>query len=80
MLAQQTMPTIRWSALLKKANTNEDFKQRLLSDPKGAIEQETGIRLPENMNIVTHEQSANTIHLVLPTAPSEDPDPLCIFL
>ncbi len=80
MLAQQTLPTLRWSSIVKKAQSNQEFKNNLLSDPKGTIERETGVKLPENMQIFTHEQSANAVHLLLPTAQTEEPEPLCIFL
>jgi hypothetical protein len=48
---------------------DEDFRQRLIEDPKGAVEEELGTRLPEGVRIVTVEESADTIYLVLPSTP-----------
>jgi flagellar basal body rod protein FlgC len=49
---------------------DEDFRQRLLSDPKGAIEEELETRLPQEVQVQAVEESAETIYLVLPPAPS----------
>src|SRR5918998_3081913 len=46
---------------------DESFRQRLLEDPKGAVEQELGTRLPEEVRVVAVEESAETIYLVLPS-------------
>jgi hypothetical protein len=47
---------------------DEDFRQRLLDDPKGAVEQELGSRLPEGVEVRAVEESAQIIYLVLPSA------------
>jgi hypothetical protein len=39
-----------------------------MEDPKGAVEQELGTRLPEEVRVVAVEESADTIYLVLPTS------------
>jgi hypothetical protein len=46
----------------------EDFRQRLLDDPKGTLEQELGSRLAESTEVRVVEESADTIYLVLPSA------------
>ena len=38
----------------------------MLSDPKGAIEQELGVTIPASLSIEVHEDSAETVHLTLP--------------
>ena len=48
---------------------DESFRQRLIEDPKGAVEQELGARLPEEVRVETVEESADTIYLVLPSTP-----------
>jgi len=55
--------------LIEKSLQDESFRERLLEDPKGAVEQELGTRLPEEVRVVTVEESADTIYLVLPSAP-----------
>ena len=56
------------SRLIEKGLRDESFRQQLLSDPKAAVEQELGTRLPEEMRIVAVEETADTIYLVLPSA------------
>jgi hypothetical protein len=46
---------------------DEDFRQRLLEDPKAAVEQELGTRLPEGVEVRVVEETAGTIYLVLPS-------------
>ena len=47
---------------------DEDFRQKLLDDPKGTLEQELGTRLPEALEVRAVQESADTIYLVLPFA------------
>ena len=54
--------------LIEKSAEDESFRQRLIEDPKGAVEQELGTRLPEEVRVVTVEETADTIYLVLPSA------------
>ena len=49
-----------------RAVEDADFRAWLLSDPKGAIEQTLGVRVPASMSVEVHEQSATTVHWVLP--------------
>jgi hypothetical protein len=44
----------------------EDFRQRLLEDPKGVVEEELGTRLSEGVQVRAVEETADTIYLVLP--------------
>jgi hypothetical protein len=55
--------------LIEKSLQDESFRRRLLEDPKAAVEQELGARLPEEVRVVTVEESAETIYLVLPSTP-----------
>jgi hypothetical protein len=54
--------------MIQRSMEDEDFRQRLLDDPKGALEQELGDRLPESMEVRAVEETADTIYLVLPSA------------
>jgi hypothetical protein len=54
--------------LVQRSMEDEDFRQRLLDDPKGAVEQELGSRLPEGVEVRAVEESAQIIYLVLPSA------------
>ena len=47
--------------LINRSLEDESFRQRLLDDPKGTIEQELGSRLPERIEVRVVEESAQTI-------------------
>ena len=55
--------------LIEKSLEDESFRQRLIEEPKGAVEQELGTRLPEGVRVVTVEETQDTIYLVLPSTP-----------
>ena len=52
--------------LIQRSLEDEDFRRRLLEDPKAAVEQELGTRLPEDVRVVAVEETSETIYLVLP--------------
>lgn len=53
--------------LIQRSMEDEDFRRRLLEDPKGTLEQELGRVLPEGVQVRVAEESADTIYLVLPS-------------
>ena len=54
--------------LIQRSMEDEDFRRRLLDDPKGTLEQELGGRLPEGVEVRAVQESAQSIYLVLPLA------------
>ena len=54
--------------LIERSLQEESFRQRLLDDPKGAIEQEMGTRVPEGFEVRVVQENADTIYLMLPSA------------
>jgi hypothetical protein len=54
--------------LVERSLQDEEFRQRLLDDPKGTLEQELGSALPEGSEVRAVQESADTIYLVLPSA------------
>jgi hypothetical protein len=54
--------------LVQRSLQDESFRQMLLADPKAAVEQELGSRLPEDVEVRVVQESARTIYLVLPSA------------
>jgi hypothetical protein len=54
--------------LIQRSLEDETFRQRLLDDPKGTIQQELGSRMPESVEVRVVEESAELIYLVLPSA------------
>ncbi|MEW6363689.1 MAG: NHLP leader peptide family RiPP precursor [Acidobacteriota bacterium] len=55
----------------KKVATSAQFREALLKDPKGTIGKEWGIKVRPDINIVVHENTANTVHFILPDAKAE---------
>jgi hypothetical protein len=54
--------------LVQRSMEDEDFKQRLLEDPKAVVEQELERRLPEEVQVRVVEENTDPIYLVLPSA------------
>ena len=55
--------------IVQRSIEDDAFRQRLIEDPKAALEQELGARLPEEVRVVTVEETQDTIYLVLPSTP-----------
>ncbi|MGF1470886.1 MAG: NHLP leader peptide family RiPP precursor [Rubrobacteraceae bacterium] len=55
--------------LMQRSVEDEEFRQRLLDDPRTAIEQEIGTSLPEEVEIRTVEETQDAVYLVLPPKP-----------
>jgi hypothetical protein len=53
--------------LVERGLEDETFRQRLLQDPRGAIEEELGTQLPAELQVVAVEETAETIYLRLPS-------------
>jgi len=56
-------------SIVRRSIEDESFRQRLIEDPKAAVEQELGARLPEEVRVVAVEETPDTIYLVLPATP-----------
>jgi hypothetical protein len=54
--------------LIQRSLDEEEFRRRLLDDPKATIEQELGARLPEGVQVRAVEETAESVYLVLPSA------------
>ena len=52
---------------MSEAADRVEMERRLLEDPKGAVEEELGTRLPEDVRVVAVEETSDTIYLVLPS-------------
>jgi hypothetical protein len=60
---------VEWErSLIQRSMEDEEFRQRLLEDPKGTLEQELGGRLAESVEVRVVEETKDTIYLVLPSA------------
>ena len=54
--------------LIERSLQDDAFRQQLLDDPKAAVEQELGTRLPNEVSVEAVEETADTFYLVLPSA------------
>ncbi len=52
-----------------KAAEDDDFRARLIADPRATVEEEVGLRFPDGYRIHVHEESATEAHVVLPPKP-----------
>jgi len=57
--------------LIERSLEDEAFRQRLLADPRAALEEELGTRLPQEVRVVALEETADTVYLVLPLRSTE---------
>ena len=64
-MATTTMREMK-AHLVAKADESEDFRTRLVADPRTVISAEFGLSIPEGFDVHVHEDSATTAHLVLP--------------
>ncbi len=55
--------------LVGRAWEDEAFKQALLHNPRAAIQNATGLQLPDDINIKVLEETPDTLYLVLPADP-----------
>ena len=65
MESQQSM----MEKLIAKAQDDADFRGRLVANPSSALKEAFDIDVPEDFNVVIHEDDARTAHLVLPASP-----------
>ena len=64
-MAVQTMAEIK-AHIMARAAGDEDFRTRLIEDPKVAISAELDIVIPDQFSIQVHEENSTNAHLVLP--------------
>ena len=59
--------------ILGKAAEDAEFRTRLIADPKAALNEELGMKLPDGFAISVHEDSSTHVNLVLPPTDGLDP-------
>lgn len=59
-------------AIIERANTDTDFRERLMADPRGAIEQISGVTIPSEWQIEVTQGADGAVMLGL--ANDEIPD------
>jgi hypothetical protein len=53
--------------IIRRSMEDEFFRQELLRNPKSTLERELGAPLPEGVDVRAVEDTADTVHLVLPS-------------
>ncbi|MCY3919608.1 MAG: NHLP leader peptide family RiPP precursor [Chloroflexi bacterium] len=64
-MATTTMSEMK-AQIMQRAAEDDEFRARLLADPKPVISAELGVAIPERFTIQVHEDDATSAHLVLP--------------
>lgn len=64
-MATTTMNEMK-AQIMKRATEDDEFRVKLLADPKPVISAELGVAIPEGFTIQVHEDDATSAHLVLP--------------
>jgi hypothetical protein len=59
------------AALITKCWKDADFRQKVVSDPKGMLEQHIGQKLPPQVKIFIHQEDTDTVHFSIPPAPAD---------
>ena len=55
-----------WNAVIKKAQKDKMFLNKLLSHPRETLETEMNIKLPAGMKVNVHQEESDSLHLVIP--------------
>ena len=58
------------TTIVELSRADLTFRERLMSHPHAAILEATGVRLPEEVSVMVHENTRNVVHLVLPSNPT----------
>ena len=54
--------------LIRKAMKDEDFRNKLQSDPKSAVEELFGAKFPHSLNIHVNSETPTDIYITLPAS------------
>jgi Nitrile hydratase, alpha chain len=68
-MAEQKTRREMQAQLVERAMKDEAFRQELVSNPRGILEREFSLRVPETVQVSVLEESPQNIFLVLPSAP-----------
>ena len=52
--------------VIARASEDNEFRARLVADPRTTIHELTGTPIPDAFTVEVHEESATSFHLVLP--------------
>lgn len=58
--------------VIQKAWEDPSFKQRLLTDPKAALQEALGVIIPDSITLKAVEEGSNEFYLVIPPSPTSE--------
>lgn len=56
--------------VIERAGRDSQFRRELLSDPRGTVEREYGVSIPQDIQITVVEEASGSFYLVLPPEPA----------
>jgi len=59
------------SRLVKMAQESPEFRAKLIANPKAIFEFQAKFKLPDNFEIIVHEDTPNKLNIVLPNSVEE---------
>ena len=65
MYEKMTISEMR-ARIIDRATVDNEFRARLVADPKAAIKTEIGVDVPSGFTVQIHEDTEKTNHLILP--------------
>ncbi len=57
--------------LITKATEDPEFREQLKADPRGTVEREFGVKVPDDVEITVLEESPKHAYIVLPMKASD---------
>jgi hypothetical protein len=58
------------AGLIERAAKDEAFRRALVADPRGTLERELGVRMPDGVGLTVIEETPTNRYLVLPAGPA----------
>jgi hypothetical protein len=56
-------------AVREQLQSDPEFRERLVSDPKGTLSAVFGIEVPDDVAVYVHEETPSEIHITIPGSP-----------
>lgn len=56
--------------IILRAWKDENFRKRLIQDPRKAIAEEFKLNIPDGLEVFVHEEDEHKIHLIVPAKPA----------
>lgn len=58
--------------LRKRAEERDEFREQLIEEPEGAVEEVLDVSIPDEVTVEVHRENPGTFHLVLPREESDE--------